>query len=93
VRGFFNASSVTSMPRSGWDKRRIWLKLASKQRRHLDHNERSEYLKAQTNHTKAKSTHGVLLKDFDETHLKDHRPTGVNPILMDLNYLIFSVSN
>jgi len=43
VRGFFNASSATSIPRSGWDKRWIWLKLASKQRRHLDHNERSEY--------------------------------------------------
>ena len=31
------------MSRSGWGEWRIWLKLASKQRRHLDHNERSEY--------------------------------------------------
>ena len=43
VRGFFNVCSVKSMPRSGWGKWKIWLKLASNQRRHLAHNERSEY--------------------------------------------------
>jgi len=43
VRGFFNASSVKSMSQSGWGEWGIWLKLASKQRQHLGHNERSEY--------------------------------------------------
>jgi hypothetical protein len=31
------------MPQSGWGEWGIWLKLASKQRQHLNHNERSEY--------------------------------------------------
>ncbi len=67
------------MPRSGWDEWRIWLKLASKQRRHLDHNERSECLKAHTKMKKAKRMRSIFLKGFDESHLKDHRPTGGNP--------------
>ena len=59
---------VESMPRSGWNKRRIWLKLASKQRRHLDHNERSECLSKSASIKKAESTPCVLLKGFDESH-------------------------
>jgi len=73
VRGFFNASSATSIPRSGWDKRWIWLKLASKQRQHLDHNERSECLSKLASIKKAKSTLCEVLKGFDESPLKGCR--------------------
>jgi len=73
VRGFCILGKRASSSRSGWDKRRIWLKLASKQRRHLDHNERSECLSKLASIKKAKSTPCLLLKGFDESHQKGCR--------------------
>ena len=83
------------MPRSGWYEWRIWLKLASKQRRHLDHNERSECLSKLTSIKKVKnakhhferlwvrSQKGITdqreVIPLMKIQKRDHRPTGGNP--------------
>ena len=62
-------SGVESIPRSGWDEWRIWLKLASKQRRHLDHNERSECSCKHIRMKKAKRMRSIFLKGFGKREI------------------------